>query len=691
MSGTGSKSSSFTSFGYIIIAGVLTLSLSACGTYVGSLIRKNGIDTKAYGWYAAAILAGVGLVFALLVLAGILRVRKMREVKVAKVREYMMQRRDEVRGNFKRSKRKLHFLAVCIIVYESLFGVWAAAIAFAGGFTGTVLLNIAAFALFCALIPRIGLFRSKPELPQTVSKEDFPEFYALAERAGKAVGSRADIGIVFETGCNVTVMSAGKKALLVISALAADILDRDEFYQIMLHEMAHASGLGFRDKLADRTARRLDTVPEGFFSKFAFLLFMLPDSGFIIEKSVYLSLSEILEEQSADGALLKYGDPEKASTALVKTSLWDFFGLRRNDYLEPVYKSETPPEHPVTAEAAAFRKACEENFSEWSGVLEKEIESRSATHPVMRDRVAALGRSLSDIKLVLPGPADDDGYRKECAKALEAVDRECFEHFSHQNYPDVRRDRYLEPLERIAEWEKGGKETDPEKLPDICEDLFALCRPKDVEEACDRILAEYSEDHDIAHALFLKGTLLLGRLDPAGIDLLYRAEEANSNYTDSALDMIGRFCCLLGLEDRLEEYRERSVGIAQEHIDKNSKADCLLPSDRLEPEALEGGMLGELTDYFVSTGEGTLDSIYLVRKIITDDFFTSAFVIKFKPGVSKERKNRVMHAFFLRLDTAYDWQFSLFEYDKTTAAAVNKIKNSRVWQDNGSPVKEDRL
>ena len=155
--------------------------------------------------------------------------------------------------------------------------------------------------------------------------------------------------------------------------------------------------------------------------------------------------------------------------------------------------------------------------------------------------------------------------------------------------------------------------------------------------------------------------------------------------------MIGRFCCLLGLEDRLEEYRERSVGIAQEHIDKNSKADCLLPSDRLEPEALEGGMLGELTDYFVSTGEGTLDSIYLVRKIITDDFFTSAFVIKFKPGVSKERKSRVMHAFFLRLDTAYDWQFSLFEYDKTTAAAVNKIKNSRVWQDDGSLVKEDKL
>jgi hypothetical protein len=49
----------------------------------------------------------------------------------------------------------------------------------------------------------------------------------------------------------------------------------------------------------------------------------------------------------------------------------------------------------------------------------------------------------------------------------------------------------------------------------------------------------------------------------------------------------------------------------------------------LSAEQLSGEMLSEILAYIASIDGGSIQAIYLVRKTITDTFFTSAFVIRF--------------------------------------------------------------
>ena len=82
-------------------------------------------------------------------------------------------------------------------------------------------------------------------------------------------------------------------------------------------------------------------------------------------------------------------------------------------------------------------------------------------------------------------------------------------------------------------------------------------------------------------------------------------------------------------------------------------------------------MLPDILAYMEEVSEGCIREIYLVRKVISEDFFTSAFVLNFEYGIDREILDRVYVAIFNYLD-AYpvDWQFSLFLYDRTTEAAV---------------------
>jgi hypothetical protein len=79
--------------------------------------------------------------------------------------------------------------------------------------------------------------------------------------------------------------------------------------------------------------------------------------------------------------------------------------------------------------------------------------------------------------------------------------------------------------------------------------------------------------------------------------------------------------------------------------------------------------------------EGCIREIYLVRKVISEDFFSSAFVLNFEYGADREVMDRAYTAIFNYLD-AYpvDWQFSLFLYNRETEMAVKRVEGSLVWE-----------
>ena len=92
-------------------------------------------------------------------------------------------------------------------------------------------------------------------------------------------------------------------------------------------------------------------------------------------------------------------------------------------------------------------------------------------------------------------------------------------------------------------------------------------------------------------------------------------------------------------------------------------------------------MLPDILTYMEQVSDGCISQVYLVRKVISEDFFTSAFVINFAYGIPDEQMRKTYSAIFNDLD-AYpvDWQFSLFVYDRDTERAVKRVDGSLVWE-----------
>ena len=90
-------------------------------------------------------------------------------------------------------------------------------------------------------------------------------------------------------------------------------------------------------------------------------------------------------------------------------------------------------------------------------------------------------------------------------------------------------------------------------------------------------------------------------------------------------------------------------------------------------------MLEDILSYITSEHSDYIEKIYLVRKTVTDDYFTSAFVIKMTPDTNDDTKYEILHKAFNYLDTCSDWQFSLFDYEEVKNVRIEDIDGSCVY------------
>jgi hypothetical protein len=145
--------------------------------------------------------------------------------------------------------------------------------------------------------------------------------------------------------------------------------------------------------------------------------------------------------------------------------------------------------------------------------------------------------------------------------------------------------------------------------------------------------------------------------------------------------VIGQFCCLTGNQKELDIFRQKAVLIGQKDKDVYSQLGQLTKKDTLSTEKLPEGMLEALLTYITSADHaGVVENVYLVRKTITEDFFTSAVVVRFTDGADPEFCDQLMHKIFSYLDTSTDWQFSLFDYEDVKKVKVERIENSCVYE-----------
>ena len=128
----------------------------------------------------------------------------------------------------------------------------------------------------------------------------------------------------------------------------------------------------------------------------------------------------------------------------------------------------------------------------------------------------------------------------------------------------------------------------------------------------------------------------------------------------------------------MEIYRERAVALTEENK-IHSEASVLNKKDKLSTEALPDGMLEDILAHITFEHSDNIEKIYLVRKTITDDFFTSVFVIKIVSDTDDDTRYKILHKAFNYLDTCSDWQFSLFDYEDVKNVKIEEITGSCVY------------
>ena len=234
----------------------------------------------------------------------------------------------------------------------------------------------------------------------------------------------------------------------------------------------------------------------------------------------------------------------------------------------------------------------------------------------------------------------------------------------------------------VEEWRKSGKNPPAEEARPLIEALNMLCMYDELEALCDALIAETENKFALPYAYMSKGKLLLMRYDKSGIDYMYKAMDDNHNYIEWGLDEIGEFCCMMGLADELEEYRRKAVEYAQAKEDKYDGAGELSASDNVVQSDMPAELLEEIISFIRDADEKEqVRAVYLVKKIITEDFSSDVFMLVFRVDYDGEACTKLYREVFDFLDThPSDKQFSLFVYDSSYNAVLKKAKDYIVFE-----------
>lgn len=415
---------------------------------------------------------------------------------------------------------------------------------------------------------------------------------------------------------------------------------------------------------------------------FAFdLYFSSADAYMEWEYSFYTIALRWQENRRALRFVQQNGDPRTAATALCKEAAWRYFVFEANDYVvAPYYAPADPAWHYEQDVCDSFRRALSERSSAWYGMLRRELPHPEESHPLFRDHLDGLGIAGDEFSPKMTFSDPHTPYGQEVASAIAQVDED-IRRSQAQSYRAERKREYLEPLQVVEAYEANPTGYATSELSPVLNAYRDLGRIRDGEALCDSILETERNPFALAHATYFKGMCMLRRYETEGIDFIYRAIDTNKNYMKDGFELVAEYCTLCGLSDEYETLQKRAAIQVSAHAYNHESAGSLSPRDHLVKEEGLGDMLPDILNYMVQTANGCIGQIYLVRKVISEDFFSSVFVINFAYGASRDDMRRTYEAIFNYLDSyPVDWQFSLFVYDRETEQAVRRVEGSLVWE-----------
>ena len=378
----------------------------------------------------------------------------------------------------------------------------------------------------------------------------------------------------------------------------------------------------------------------------------------------------------ADSITVTKGDPRAFASAIAKCNLHSQYERLLYQYQEKaLFETEEPQTDIAEQYMRGFRRALEENQEIWLDMFEREIQPRNASHPICRARRDAVGVSKDDVVISLD--VSGDGLDDERAKITAQTNSEILQMLT-PNYSELRKQNYLTPLSIIEDWEKNKENYPKTELTKVIQAMIDIMRHEDAEKLCDHIIENEENIYLTAFPKSFKGYLLVNREDPRGVDLLYESIELNSNLFEISIDPIGEYACRNGLQDVLDEYREKALALAQKNVDEDEQANSVSAKDNLVPDDMSEDALRSHIEFITSVSD-SISGIYLVKKVISDTFYSHVFLIEFENKTSGEVINESMNRIFRYLDTLDNEQYSLFLYAPIYKSIVKKVEGSRIY------------
>lgn len=668
-------------------AAAITIALMFAGTSLNGTLLPAGGRTKSIIPLLAALILVPVIPAATGRIAVLFYIKKLNSMSIADCNTFFVSHRDEAEKTAAAKLKKLLRIKAASDIYAVIAGMCGCAAAFLSPciimikpvYYPVIALS---FILILSALSRIRLIKrdefSDYKFPE-LTPDEYPALNALAVRAAEKIGCRKKIRIFGTLGCNAGICEVRTEYSVKLGMTLLTLLSEEELYAVLLHEFAHvAPGMHLAYKVNRYSARLESTVGDSIYLSVAKQMFLLPDSIYSFEHLLYSYASSVISESNADRAMLCCGSKERVASALLKLYYsdmdeWESDTRERNNS----YEHEELPHDFLRSMIAETEKHIDERRDAWNEYARVEILANNATHPTLRMRLDALGVTDYCAGDSSKSPALDS----ECQKAILLLEKKIYDEIS-PTYAETRQRFYLDPLAEVEAWEAAGKPLIAEEYGDIVNALLALCRINDLMELCDRAIKELP-DSAALYAYFIKGSQLLHSFDPAGIELMYHAVENNNNFIDEGMEMIGTFCCITGRKEELEHYRSRVVELAQKQHDEYDRINYIGKNDRLSSEQLPDGMLDCILAHIKAADESNIvEKIRLVRKTVSDDFFSSMFIIEFIPDADEDAVGNVMHKTFMYLDTCSDWQFSLLGYDDldiNAKKAVNAIPGTVVY------------
>ena len=538
-----------------------------------------------------------------------------------------------------------------------------------------ILILLLAFNIYSGIMP--FFFYRAPRFNESGYSvpEDYPTLYAMAYSAGKQLGITGEIRIVILQDCNAGIAKIGQVYSLQLGAELLYILNQRELEQILLHEFAHMTDPYIQKQAALPRYEAILESDSFFGLPLCSWLMAWPSAVYYFEKQLYLTAVSPLAEKYADHAVKGHGDLPAFASALAKVAMSDLFLAEFNRLMpEPYYQPENPRSDTCTAVCKALASAIESRDVAWMDMLKRELPPLVTSHPIFRQRLEAIGITELPIQITLP--SESSPYRNDCLHAIAHMDKQILEMYSDENesrYREERKENYLKPLAIIEAWENSEKNGSAEDLRPIIDAYLTLNKFNDAEALCDIVIQNAESIYVKPYAMYVKGRCLLDRYDPDGIAFIYRAIDINHNFMDQGLDAIGSFCARTGRQKELKEYREKATELQQKNLDIYSNASEISIHDRLSYEQFPDDRLPKMLEFITNAGDGQIRCVFLVRKTITPNYFSSVFLIGFTNETEESKKEEIMEKIFYYLDTYPDgWQYSLFELEKSMEKKLRK-------------------